>query len=63
MLLFIVAKLRRVKDHEFPLAICLSWDMEGEGQNRLVLQENETGEIDVSYWYMSSTLCQTSPCF
>lgn len=42
------AKLRRVKDNEYPLLICLSWDAENAHNHRLVLQENETGEIDVS---------------
>ncbi|XP_060587830.1 ras association domain-containing protein 1 homolog [Ruditapes philippinarum] len=41
-----IARLRRVKDTEFPLAICLSWDLENAHNHRLVLQENETGEID-----------------
>ena len=41
------AKLRRVKDEELPLKICLDWELENVQNHRLVLQENETGEIDV----------------
>ncbi|XP_045164575.2 uncharacterized protein LOC123528701 [Mercenaria mercenaria] len=41
-----IARLRRVKDGEYPLAICLSWDLDNAHNHRLVLQENETGEID-----------------
>ncbi|XP_052271497.1 ras association domain-containing protein 1-like [Dreissena polymorpha] len=41
-----IARIRRVKDSESPLAICLSWDLENVHNHRLVLQENETGEID-----------------
>ncbi|WAR25221.1 RASF1-like protein [Mya arenaria] len=39
-------RIRRVKDIESPLAICLSWEFENIHNHRLVLQENETGEID-----------------
>ena len=42
------AKLRRVKDEEWPLKICLDWELDNVLNHRLVLQENETGEIDVS---------------
>lgn len=42
------ARIRRVKDGEIPLAICLSWELDNVNNYRLVLQENETGEIDVS---------------
>ncbi|XP_052780027.1 uncharacterized protein LOC128217145 isoform X1 [Mya arenaria] len=41
-----IARIRRVKDIESPLAICLSWEFENIHNHRLVLQENETGEID-----------------
>lgn len=41
-----IARLRRVKDNEYPLAICLSWELENVNNHRLVLQENETGEVD-----------------
>lgn len=37
-----------MKDAEIPLAICLAWELETVNNYRLVLQENETGEIDVS---------------
>ena len=49
MFLFVcfTAKLRRVKDEELPLKICLDWELENVQNHRLVLQENETGEIDV----------------
>ncbi|KAL3853376.1 hypothetical protein ACJMK2_016924 [Sinanodonta woodiana] len=40
-----IAKLRRVGDKECPLQVCLSWDSENLANHRLVLQENETGEI------------------
>lgn len=36
-----------MKDAEIPLAICLAWELENVNNYRLVLQENETGEIDV----------------
>ena len=45
--IFFPAKLRRVKDEEWPLKICLDWELENVHNHRLVLQENETGEIDV----------------
>lgn len=41
-----IAKLRRVKDEEWPLKLCLDWELENVNNHRLVLQENETGEID-----------------
>ena len=47
VLLGVPARIRRVKDIESPLAICLSWDLDNVHNHRLVLQENETGEIDV----------------
>ncbi|KAK6177499.1 hypothetical protein SNE40_015590 [Patella caerulea] len=40
-----IVKLRRVTDKEYPLHICLNWDPEHLKRYRLVLQENETGEI------------------
>ncbi|ESO82339.1 hypothetical protein LOTGIDRAFT_81505, partial [Lottia gigantea] len=40
-----IVKLRRVTDKEYPLHICLNWDTEYLKRYRLVLQENETGEI------------------
>lgn len=43
----LAVKLRRVKDSEFPLITCLSWNIESPNRHRLVLQENETGEIQV----------------
>jgi len=41
-----IAKLRRLKDQECPLKTCLEWELENLSNHRLVLQENESGEID-----------------
>nr|KAG5711380.1 hypothetical protein BaRGS_006077 [Batillaria attramentaria] len=40
-----LVKLRRLTDKDFPLTALLSWDPEKIKFYRLVLQENETGEI------------------
>lgn len=40
-------KLWRVGDKDFPLKVCLNWGCEDLKKHRLVLQENETGEIEV----------------
>ena len=41
-------RLRRVTDKEFPLMVILEWKPTDTSRFRLVLQENETGEIVVS---------------
>lgn len=41
-----IAKIRRVKDNEYPLSLCLTWELDNINNHRLVLQENETGEVD-----------------
>lgn len=46
---FIAAKLRRLNDKEAPLSVCLEWENEKIPHSRLVIQENETGEIMVSF--------------
>ncbi|KAL5014591.1 hypothetical protein ScPMuIL_008861 [Solemya velum] len=40
-----IVKLRRIGDKESPLAVTLNWDTTQIHKFRLVLQENETGEI------------------
>ena len=41
-------RLRRLTDKDFPLRALLTWDPERIRNYRMVLQENETGEIVVS---------------
>lgn len=41
-------KLIRLNDKDFPLVAMMSWEPERIKHYRLVLQENETGEIVVS---------------
>lgn len=40
-----ITKLRRLNDKEAPLSVCLEWENEKIPHSRLVIQENETGEI------------------
>jgi len=44
----ITVKLRRMPETENPLNTCLHWEEDKVLCTRLVLQENETGEIVVS---------------
>lgn len=37
--------MRRLRDGEFPLAVCLSWGSRGLDMRRFVMQENDTMEI------------------
>ena len=57
---YVSAKLRRVKDEELPLKICLDWELENVQNHRLVLQENETGEIDVRNYTVKPVLSEHS---
>lgn len=41
-------RLCRLNDKDFPLRAALAWDPERFHNYRMVLQENETGEIVVS---------------
>ena len=48
----LAATMRRLRDDECPLALCLSWTADGLNFHRFVLQENDTGEIMVrATWY------------
>ena len=49
--LYFPVKLRRVPDKEYPLLTSLEWDPDKLSYIRLVLQENETGEIMVGIIY------------
>lgn len=44
---FILAKLRRIQEVEYPLHVSLLWEADRIDRTRFVLQENENGEIDV----------------
>lgn len=46
-MLFITVKLRRIPDAECPLLTSLEWDPDKLSYIRMVLQENETGEVMV----------------
>ena len=52
MFFLLAATMRRLRDDECPLALCLSWTADGLNFHRFVLQENDTGEIMVrATWY------------
>lgn len=44
---FVLAKLRRIQEVEYPLHVSLLWEADRIDRTRFVLQENENGEIDV----------------
>ena len=46
--MYTTGKLRRLEDGECPLTLAMTWSTQGLLHHRIVLQENDTADIQVS---------------